>query len=96
MIKIDIDKLKNLVKVEKYILMENTSFEEYVEDLKEELEDCKNILSGSDGEIPERVIKLISPDGVLMTLKGRNDVLKSGWDEEKENGKEKLQGNDKT
>ena len=74
------------MKAEEYILIENTSFEEYVEDLKEELQDCKNILNGSDDEIPQRVIKLVSKDSVMMTLKGRNDILKSGWEEEKKNG----------
>jgi hypothetical protein len=77
--KMDIEKLKQHTREGKYILLTNKSSEEYKDELEQNLEDFNNNLEGANGDIPERVIELLTNDGVLIKLEGNNDILESGW-----------------
>jgi len=66
-----IDDVREGLKSGKYVLVFNQDYESYISDLEFELEDANNTFNGSDGDIPERIVRVISKDGLMMTLSGK-------------------------
>lgn len=78
-----LNKIQEKVNKKEAVVLENTSFENYVDNLKQKLEDAENSLAGADGEIPEHVVIIFDKEtNVIMTLQGKSS-LSEGWGEVK-------------
>lgn len=74
------NKLKEEVKKGNYILLVNEKVEDYIETLKEELEEAK--ISSNNAQ---RVVKLMGKNnGVGILMYGKDEILKDGWEDKEE------------